>query len=90
MLQTPLFGNAVLLLLPSQTVTHAGALFCALLSCVLGALLKLFDALLGSVAVGLDGFLAVGGELGLPVTLALLLLLQGVDLVCVDGAVGAF
>lgn len=53
-----------------------------LLGVVLGALLQLGDVLLG-VAVGLDGLLAVRGELGLPVALAALLLGEGVLLVLV-------
>jgi hypothetical protein len=47
---------------------------------VLGALLHVFDALVG-VAIRLDSLLAVGGQLGLPVALAILLLLEEVLLV---------
>lgn len=48
----------------------------------LGALLQLGDVLVAG-AVGLDGLLAVRGELGLPVALAGLLLGEGVLLVLV-------
>lgn len=49
---------------------------------LLGPLLQLLNGLVGA-AVGLDGLLAVRGELGLPVALALLLLGEGVLLVLV-------
>lgn len=56
---------------------------------VLGMLLQLALAGLGKLgvrqAVGLDVLLAVGGKLGLPLTLALLLLLEGFLLVLLVG-----
>jgi len=56
-----------------------------LLGGLLRPLLKLLDGLGGAVeglgAVSLDGLLAVGGELGLPVALALLMLGEQVLLV---------
>jgi len=48
----------------------------------LGAFLQLADVFVG-LAVGFDGLFAVGGELGLPVTLAGFLLGEGVLLVLV-------
>src|SRR6187551_2644636 len=76
---------------PSEAlVAHAGARLAALLGGLLGALLQLLDvileaagALAASGAVGLDGLLAVRGQLRIPVALALLLLGQAVVLVLV-------
>jgi hypothetical protein len=55
---------------------------------LLGALLETLHGLLGRLlaghAVGPDGLLAVGGQLGLPVTLALLLLAERVLLVLLE------
>lgn len=67
-------------------ILHGIGSGCALLGLVLGvrlgALLQLGDVLVAG-AVGLDGLLAVGGELGLPVALARLLFGEGVLLVLV-------
>lgn len=59
-----------------------GACTRRLLGVLLGPLLQLLDGLVGA-AVSLDGLLAVRGELGLPVALALLLLGEGVLLVLI-------
>lgn len=61
-------------------VCPAGAALGLFLSVLLGALLQLGDVLVWG-AVGLDGLLAVRGELWLPVALARLLLGQRVLLV---------
>lgn len=63
-------------------VFSRGARTRRLLGVLLGPLLQLLDGLVRA-AVGLDGLLAVRGELGLPVALALLLLGEGVLLVLV-------
>jgi hypothetical protein len=63
-------------------VGSGGALLGLVLGVGLGALLQLGDVL-GAGAVGLDGLLAVRGELGFPVALAGLLLGEGVLLVLV-------
>lgn len=67
-------------------ILAGGPLGGLLLGVVLGALLQLGDVLVRG-AVGLDGLLAVRGELGLPVALARLLLREGVLLVFVVVAV---
>lgn len=65
---------------PLHAVAHARARLGVLLGGPLGLLLQLGHALVG-VAVRLDGLLAVGRELGLPVAGALPLLVEGVVLV---------
>lgn len=61
-------------------VCPAGAALGLVLDVLFGALLQLGNILVRG-AVGLDGFLAVRGELGLPVALASLLLGERVLLV---------
>lgn len=65
-----------------QAIAHAGAGLVRLLSRLLGLLLQLGDVLLAHRGpVSLDGLLAVGGELRLPVALAVLVLREKVLLV---------
>jgi hypothetical protein len=72
-----------------QPVAHAGAGLVGGLGGLLGAVLQALHGLFGSLfarhAVGPDGLLAVGGQLRLPVALALLLLGEGVLLVLLEG-----
>lgn len=68
-----------------QSIPHAGTGLGLLLGGGLGPLLQLLHRVgVAGLAVGpvcLDGLLAVRGQLGLPVALALLLLGQRIDLV---------
>ena len=68
-------------------VLRARAGLAGFLGVVLGAILQILDVAVGA-SVGLDGFLAVRGQLGLPVGLARLVLVQKVGLVLVDLGVG--
>jgi hypothetical protein len=63
-----------------QAIAHARTLLAGLLGVALGTLMHGLHVLVGA-AVRLDGLLAVGGQLWLPVALAALLLLEQVLLV---------
>jgi hypothetical protein len=71
-----------------QAVPHARARLAGLLGRPFGPLLQLLGGGSASESVGLDGLLAVGRELGLPVALAVLLLLERVGLVLAVVRVG--